>query len=1157
MSNGHDVNNIEEKAALQETLRSKLQGKQGKELWSTFDELADTPEFQQWVEDEVPNRASLLNVDRRKFFQIGASALALAGLSGCRIIPPSRAVPYVREPEEMVPGVPMTYATALSRGGYATGVFVKCTDGRPLKVEGNPAHPASLGATQAWEQAEILNMYDPERSQMVKNRMKPGVELDIAEGASWDQALGTVRRALIDRATNNGAGLALLTETITSPTLATQIRNLLRKFPQAKWVQYEPINRDNVYQGTQLAFNRPLNPVYRLRSAKVVLSLDADFFTDMPGSIRYAREFAEGRRIRKSNPKMNRLYTIESVYSVTGAASDHRLAVKPSEVELVARALYGALTGGSISVPASVPEAWLTAVVNDLKANSGEAVVIPGEQTTPATQALCHAINAALNAIGSTVVYTEPVEGEAQIQTAALKALVDEMNAGKVQTLLILGGNPVYTAPADFAFATAMDKVPLRVHLSQYDDETSAYCHWHLPEAHPFEAWSDVRAFDGTVTIAQPLIAPLYKGKSAVELMSDLVGEPRIGYEVIRANWKSLSGTGNFEAWWEKAVHDGVVPNTALPTVTATIRPDLLGALPEPTAGSDLEIAFRPDPSLWDGRWANNSWLQELPKPITTICWDNVAIISPATAKKLKLVVGNSEDMMHKDLLGRGAEAEETDAIQFAQIQGKKVIELSVNGGTLTMPVWILPGQPNDTITVHLGFGRTKAGAVGNKGESGGFNTYQLRTSGTMAYATGLTVKDTGLRYNVVYTQPHHTMRGVEETENRPIVKHGTLADYIAKNGEILKHVHVPEYLVATGYGSALKKSDHGGGEHGGEHGSDHEGEHGGHDAPLNPSHGFTNSKVVGETPYQGKEAYADPLRNEWRYAEKSMSNKDGMPSLYPEFSNKGFNAWAMSIDLTTCIGCNACVAACQAENNIPTVGKSEVGRGREMHWIRIDHYYATDQNWDDVESYFQPVMCLHCEKAPCEPVCPVAATIHSHEGINQMVYNRCIGTRYCSNNCPYKVRRFNFLKWVGAAGGPTTLDYYGKPQLKMMTNPDVTLRGRGVMEKCTYCVQRINRVRIEAKTAGREIQDGDVVVACEQVCPTQAIVFGDINNSNSRVSKLRHEPADYSLLSDLNTRPRTTYMAKIKNLNPEIVALTPTETPAEVPAAPGVGGEG
>jgi MoCo/4Fe-4S cofactor protein with predicted Tat translocation signal len=1155
MSNEPETTNIEDtrpatgdKAARMEAMRAKLVGKQGKAFWRSFEELADTPEFNEWVHDEIPNRASLLNVDRRKFLQIGASALALAGLSGCRILPPQRAVAHVRSPEEQVPSQKLIYATALTRSGYATGVLVESAEGRPIKVEGNPAHPASLGSTLVWEQAEVLNLYDPERSQMVRTRIKPGDAQDISEGASWDQALSVVRRSLVDRAAANGEGFAILTETLTSPSLIAQIEGLVAKYPRARWVQYEPINRDNVYAGTEAAFGRPLNPVYRLAGARVVLSLDGDFFSDMPGSVRYSRDFASGRKVRKANPKMNRLYAIESSYTITGATADHRLAVKPSEIEAVARALYAAVSGESDSAPASVPAAWMTALVKDLQANAGAAVVIPGEHTTPATQALCHAVNAALGAVGNTVVYTEPV-GVATQQTAALRNLVGDMAAGRVQTLLILGGNPVYTAPADLKFAEALDKVPLRVHLGLYDDETSALCHWHLPESHPFEAWGDARAFDGTVTVSQPLIAPLYETKTATEFLHLAQGGGQDGYDIVKTYWQGKAATANYARWWEKSVHDGVVPNSALPTVAATVRPGVASALPSApaTPAGSLEVNFRPDPSLYDGRWANNAWLQELPKPITTICWDNVAIFSPETARKIGLIPNDAAN----------------DARNIAQIVGKKVVELAVGGQTLKMPVWILPGQPDDTVTVHLGFGRVKAGIVGN---GAGFNTYAIRTTTGLDYAPA-TVKDTGLVGEVVYTQIHHTMRGerqgnIGETENRPIVLAATLAEYVEKNGEVLPHAHIPETLVATGYGKKFEEAGakpEAGGEHGGDsHAGEHGGEHGGGHGPKKveqPSHGFTHAKVVDETPEQGKEAYADPLRHNWKYAERSVSNKEGWPSLYPEYSNKGYNAWGMSVDLTLCTGCNACVVACQAENNVPVVGKDQVGRGREMHWIRIDHYYATDEDWKNPESYFQPVACVHCEKAPCEPVCPVAATIHNHEGLNQMIYNRCIGTRYCSNNCPYKVRRFNFLKWVQGAGGETTLNYYDKPQLQMLTNPDVTLRGRGVMEKCTYCVQRINAARIEAKKAGREIADGEVITACQQACPTQTIVFGDINNPNSEVSKLRAEPADYSLLSDLNTRPRTTYLARIKNLNPEIEALKPNETPAEAPKAPASGG--
>ncbi|MBC8103706.1 MAG: 4Fe-4S dicluster domain-containing protein, partial [Cytophagales bacterium] len=730
-------------------------------------------------------------------------------------------------------------------------------------------------------------------------------------------------------------------------------------------------------------------------------------------------------------------------------------------------------------------------------------------------------------------------------------ALTEAIKAKTVQTLLILGGNPVYNAPRDLNFADTLiskdgkKSVPLVVRMGQYEDETSAYADWHIPESHPLEGWSDARAFDGTVSIVQPLIAPLYESRSVHELLAELLGEPKPGYDILLGYYRSAykpAGALAFDKWFETVLHNGIVPNSALPTVAVTAPAGLLGRLPAaPAASAGLEIAFRLDPTVWDGRYANNSWLQEIPKPITTLVWDNAAIMSARTAQKIGILsAGNT--------LG----INQTDANDIGQSSGKRVVELTFQGQKLQMPVWVLPGQPDDVVTVHLGFGRRRAGVVGT---GQGFDTYRLRSSDSLHYGVGVTVQPTNNEYQLSYTQPHHLLRAeYGEQENRDIYRAATLEEFIAKKG-LLGPVHEAgadhgnegqeKSSGESESGHAAESAKGGEGEHstgtdaGGAAGESHGG--GGHPSMGNGISGTRDSEVYGKGAAGQKqnERAADPYQKQWYYADKSLSNKDNEPSLYPEFSGQNYNQWAMSVDLNTCIGCNACVIACQAENNIPTVGKEQVGRGREMHWIRIDHYYA-GTDLVQPESYFMPMMCQHCEKAPCEPVCPVAATIHDHQGLNQMVYNRCIGTRYCSNNCPYKVRRFNFLKWVAGKGGPTTLNY-DLPVLKMLANPDVTIRGRGVMEKCTYCVQRISNARIEAKKEYREIQDGEVITACQQVCPTRAIAFGDINNANSEVSRLRREPHDYQVLAELNVRPRTTYLARLRNPNAAILALTGT----------------
>lgn len=1130
-------------------MQEKLAGKSGRLLWKTLDELADTEEFKSWVEDEFPNRADLLNIDRRQFLKVGGAALAMAGLTGCRILPQPKAVPYVRSPEDMVSGETLAYATTLTHNGYGLGVLVEQYEGRPIKIEGNPSHPASLGATDVFEQAELLNMYDPDRSQSVVHK---------GEVAGWNEFTDALRKVrpqwgtpggIIDGLAVNGTPggrLRILTGAVTSPTLTAQIRKLIAKYPGTVWHAYDSLNRSNVYTGTGTAFGRQLNPVYNLQEASVIVSLDADFFKTLPGNIRYARDWADGRRVRGAEGgTMNRLYVIESSTTTTGTSADHRYPVKPSEVELVARALFESVVEGTTSV--TQPVSWLPALVADLKAAGTTAVVIPGEEATVAVHAYAHAINAQLGAIGTTVNYTAPIETSPTNHLSSLTSLVEAINDGQVDTLVILGGNPVYDAPADLNFAAALKKVPNSIQHSLYQDETAEFVSWHIPATHALETWGDVRAFDGTTSLVQPLIAPLYEGnKSDLELIGELLDEPRYGYDILRDTYVPLGGA-NFEKWWQQTLIDGVVSNTKAPVVTGlTARVSAVSGLPVPAPASGIEINFRPDPHVWDGRYSNNSWLMELPRPVTTVTWDNVAVVSPATAQKLGATptYGSSE------------------AENAAKISGKAVVLLSLPGidAKVSIPAWILPGQPNDVITLSLGFGRTRVGAVG---ENVGANVYPLRTSKTMSYgvgATGTRAKrtpegdslnlvgdatngnsvDVFGDYRVAATQAQHLMRGIDikETEDRDIVRHASLEEYKQKAGKV-----GPEGHHGGGGTTEGDADEHGGGSPGATHGGA-AAQEGAANLPVDPKHG---PDIIADKglPIPGLQG-----RGNWAYsdrdpAERTITNPEGIVSLYPEYSKSNYNAWAMNIDLTTCIGCNACTIACQAENNIPTVGKEQVGRGRAMHWLRIDHYFSTVasdviglKDPAQVESYFMPVACMHCEKAPCEPVCPVAATIHSHEGLNQMIYNRCVGTRYCSNNCPYKVRRFNFLKWTAGWGGKGTLNFFDLPVLKLAANPEVTVRGRGVMEKCSYCTQRINAVRIKAKKEQREIQDGEIVTACQQVCPTNAIIFGDLNDPNSEVSKLKQQPHDYGLLAELNTRPRTTYLAKIRNINPAIPRL-------------------
>ncbi len=890
-------------------------------------------------------------LSRRRFLQLMGASMALAGATGCTRQSSERIVPYLRQPEEIIPGRPLFYATALTLGGYARGVLVETHEGRPTKIEGNPEHPASLGATDVFMQAELLALYDPERSQAVMNR---------GQISTWDRFLGELTAAAQTWKKDGGAGLRLLTRRETSPTLLDQIARLLAKFPAAKWHEYEPLGTD------------ASEAVYHLDRAEVILSLGADFLASGSASLRHTREFAGARR---SSERMNRLYVAESTPTITGSMADHRLVLSPE-----------ALVKFADNLP--------PAIMADLRAHAGRSLVVAGEFESAAVQAAARRVNETLGNAGQTVDYLPPNRGQAR----ALRELVTDLQAGSVETLVILGGNPVYDAPADFEFARLLPKVARSIHFNLYPDETAQLCRWHIPEAHPLESWSDVRAFDGTATIIQPLIEPLFGGRSRHELFAALLEEaPQSSYEIVRGFWQKKSGSADFERDWRKALHDGVFADAqeAAAESAGTQQPAA-----EATGG--LQLLIRPSARLFDGRYANNAWLQELPDPLTTIVWDNTALVSQTTAERLKLTNGD-------------------------------IVTLKFRGRAVRAPIWILPGQADECVTVTLGYGRTGAGSIGN---GVGFNAYALRTSDAPWGGAGLEIERTGERHELVTTQHHWEMEGRAE------VRVGTLAEFQKDPRAIVRGDEPP------------------------------------------------------------------PADDE---------------SLYPKITYSG-HAWAMSIDLNTCIGCGVCTIACQAENNIPVVGKEQVAANREMHWIRVDRYF--DGGLTNPRMLHQPVPCMHCENAPCELVCPVAATVHSSEGLNQMVYNRCIGTRYCSNNCPYKVRRFNFLEYdANRFEQPVTR--------KFMRNPDVTVRTRGVMEKCTYCIQRINAVKIESQKANRAIRDGEITPACAQACPAGAIVFGDLNDAGSRVAKLRASPLNYGLLAELNTRPRTTYLAKLRNPNP------------------------
>ncbi len=1066
------MNNRKNLAAEFAALQTRLGSAQGKEYWRSLEELADSPAFQELMRREFPEQASVWpdHLSRRQFLSLMGASLALAGLSGCSVRPaPSVPVaPYVRQPEEVVPGKPLFFATAMPLGGVAVGLLVESHLGRPTKIEGNPDHPASLGATDLFHQASILNLYDPDRSQTVTY---------LGQTNTWDAALGrlpvkgpvtagdlsrapvtdgdSLGSALEKLRARRGAGLRLLTETVVSPTLAAQLQDFLKAFPQAKWHQYEPLGRDTAFRAAQLAFGEPVHTYYNFRNADVVLSFDHDFLTCGPGNLRHVADFMSRRRVRTApgdagKATMNRLYMVETAVTNTGAKADHRLALRAQEIEGFARAVAAKLgVGGQADTPGPHAD-WIAAVAKDLEQHRGACVVLAGDRQPPAVHLLAHALNRHLGNVGKTVFYTRPVEAQPVDQLDSLRGLVQDMDAGRVEMLVILGGNPVFNAPVDFRFAERLQKVPLRVHLSLFQDETSRQCHWHLPESYYLEAWGDTRAYEGTASIVQPLIAPLYSSRSVHEVLAWFItGRQVPGLEIVRGywrkHWQDQGGSGDFDTFWQTALHDGVVAGSNREFAPRDValkggwEQHLQGA-GGGAGGEGLEIVFQSDPTIYDGRFANNGWLQECPKPITTLTWDNAAIMSPKTAKDLGVGLGyyahgGEHGGYHPDLVELNLQDRKED---------RKVLA----------PVWIMPGHADGSVTVYLGYGREQAGRVGGRGDGKvGFNAYTLRASDRPWFAPGLTVKKTGKRYLVACTQQHHLM------ENREVVRAASLAHYHEK----------PRF-------AAEKEEEH----------------------------------------------------------TKEESLRSPLPlTLYPPFDySPPKQKWGMVIDLTTCTGCKACVVACQAENNIPVVGKEQVSFGREMHWLRIDRYIKGTPD-DPREFYFQPIPCMHCEHAPCEYVCPVEATVHSAEGLNEMIYNRCVGTRFCSNNCPYKVRRFNFFFYAD----------YATQSLRQQYNPDVTVRSRGVMEKCTYCVQRIRNAETDAQAEGRKIADGEILTACQAACPAEAIVFGDMNDPESKVKAWKESPLHYALLADLNTEPRTTYLAALRNPNPDLEPQSRTES--------------
>jgi MoCo/4Fe-4S cofactor protein with predicted Tat translocation signal len=1061
--------------------------------WRSLSELEPTAEFEEFIAREFPHAAApeVTSEGRRRFVQLLGASIALAGV-GCRY-PQDKLVPQTRKPSDLIPGVPKRFATSMEFAGGAVGLHVASYDGRPIKIEGNPDHPESLGAALGFHQASILDMYDPDRLARV-------VYFDgKAESVStWDQFVKQTTDVFRKHRQNQGRGLRVLSESSSSPTLARLKGRFLNANPEAKWVEWEPVSRENEIAGAKLAFGRPVRAQIRLEKADVILTLADDLFVERPDSIRLNKEFSRRRTAGdKGDQKVNRLYAVESRFTTSGTKADHRLPLRAEQIKPFVVALDARLAGRQPSLPEGsflregFVAKFLDALVEDLNASKGKAVVAAGRGQPAEVHAIVHRINATLNAPGATVVYTE--EPNAGDSHAALKGLVREMAAGDVSTLIVLGGNPVYSAPVDLEFAMAMAKVGTKISLTYYKDETANLCDWRLPRSHYLESWGDARAFDGTVSLVQPLIDQLYKdAKSPLDLALHLLQQP-VGHEACLRAVRETHGhpvpapnavDDKKEGAWRTLVEAGMIAGSAFKPITPT-----LATLPEaalqveprahkPNVGiEELEVAFHPCTKIYDGRYSNNGWLQELPEPMTKMTWDNAAVMSKKTAEELGLPTTMPEGY--------------AKMIRLSSRDGKRELEL---------PAYILPGHANGSISLFLGYGRTAAGHIGGSDELKvdvvGFNVNVLRSADRPDAETGFKATRTGADYRFSLTQEHHLIdvAGMQARHKRlGELVHEVTAEEASKPGfkvHVGHAAHVPHAKEKPGSGLQVISP------------SDLETEQGRQGKNLSPWH-------------------------EWEY--------------------KG-RRWGMAIDLSKCTGCSACVVACQAENNVPIVGKEQVWRNREMHWIRIDRYFKGDADHpEQVESVHQPMTCQQCENAPCESVCPVAATTHSSEGLNDMVYNRCVGTRYCSNNCPYKVRRFNFFNYYKNLSKPEN------EVAKLVYNPEVTVRQRGVMEKCTYCVQRIQNVKIAAKAEWRKmgprpdadrepLPDGSVIPACAQTCPTEAIIFGDLGQANQPASAvaLKHQSnRSYSVLEELNTKPRTRYLAVVRNPNPKLASLT------------------
>ena len=1053
----------------------------GPKYWRSLDQLADKPEFRQWMEREFPAGASLApeGETRRDWIKLMSASFMLAGVggfaAGCRR-PEEVLTPFAKQPEGYVHGKAQHFATALPMRGSAVPLVAKSHDGRPVKLEGNPLVPG-CGGTDGFAQASLLNVYDPDRSY---RHLKGG----------GDAKVEAVRDALAEVAkkasANGGEGLVFLAERSSSPTRARLQGEIAKKYPKARWHVHEAVDFAIANEAAGLFYGADVQVFHDLSKARRILSLDCDFLGAEAEAYRLIRGYARGRKPSKET--MSRLYSVESLMTLTGGNADHRLRVRPTDVVRVAARIGVAVLSQSgatgellpalqkLAAGAPVTDAWADECAKDLLSAKGAAVVMAGYAQPLAVHVIAQALNSVLGAHGSIV---HAIAATVPKADGGIADCVADLSKG-VETLVILNGNPVYDAPADLAFGEAIKKAKTVIRLGQQEDETSAASTWHLAGAHFLESWGDARTADGTLVPVQPLIEPLFGGLTDLEVLARVLGiEKPLPLDLVRATF------GQDEAAWRGFLHDGFAKDSTPKPLEASIiqlgRATAYLAGYSAPVGSDFDVVLQRDLSVDDGRFNNNGWLQEIPDPITKVTWENVILVSPATARDL----GVSEAAHAKDG-------------QYRQ----PLITVTIGQRSVEGPVWIQPGLADKTIGLALGYGRKATGRVGR---GSGYDAYPLYLKEGRHVATGAKVSVGKRRHLVAVTQEHGLMEG------RPVIREANLDQFLgkpdfAKNMDL--EAHLPHYV-----------------------------------------------------PYKDKP--------DGRSFDKRPQNIYEHPyDQNPETASK-IHQWGMVIDLSQCVGCNACVAACQSENNIPIVGKDQVARGREMHWMRIDRYYSHDPKADvnsdtaaeDPQMAIQPMLCQHCEAAPCESVCPVNATVHDEEGLNVMAYNRCIGTRYCANNCPYKVRRFNFfdynkrepdyaaaqdqhfLNFGNLYKGPAGINRNAAPEweiIKLVRNPDVTVRMRGVMEKCTFCVQRVEQAKIARKVlVGNNgdvaVPDGTIQTACQQACPAEAITFGNILDDNSSVSKLRKDPRNYTVLGFLDIRPRVTYLARVRNPNPAI----------------------